>query len=237
MPREPRDFQAQLLAWQEIHELPDGWPGNRLLALLVRLEVDGVAESEAADLALLALQDLAPDEAADRVLEVIFGDTMRGGVRRNLAHDLTGVRPWEEFADLSRQAGIFEAVVLLQKAFPRDYDRPDAVAVDLSLTTTSERGNAWLDAPTVDPALLARIIAAGLDPRATLLRLFSASLAGPRFPEAAWILWRVERQPGPGPDRRFRLVSSPQWFAPLQGLETWTAKAWPDELAPADQPS
>ena len=118
MAKEPREFQAQLLSWIEIHELPDGWTPRQLLSLLVGMDVDGVSENDALEMTILALQDLEPDEASDRVLEAVFGETMRPGVRRNLAHDLTEERPWEEFADISQQKGIFNAVVLLQQAFP-----------------------------------------------------------------------------------------------------------------------
>lgn len=220
---EPRGFQAQLLDWTEVHELPGGWPLPRLQALLERLEVDDVPESEALDMALMALQDLEPEDAADHVLHVQFGDTMRAGVQQNLAHELGDDRPWEEFADLAHQAGIFNAVVLLQQAFPRSFGKPDAVAIDVSLTTRSDTGRAWLEAPTVDAALLLRILAAGMDDRAILRRLFQESLDGPRFPEAPGLLWHVAREAD-----TFHLLSSHQWFDALEDAGEWTVEAWPD---------
>ena len=229
MSKEPREFQVQLQDKKQIHELPDGWPPSRLLTLLALLEVEGVSEEEALEMALLVLQDSPPDEAADKVLEVVFGGTMRPGIRRNLAHDLNEERPWEDFADLAQQAGIFNAVVLLQRAFPREFDKPDAVSITVSLTTASERGKAWLDAPTPDPALLLRILAAGMDDRAVLHRLFGDALKGPSFPEAGSILWRVARLGASDPAREFTLISSHQWFDPLKNQESWTAKVWPDE--------
>jgi hypothetical protein len=153
MAREAREFQAQLLAWTQIHELPSGWPPSQLLSLLTNLEVDGVTENDALEMTLMALQDREPEEAADRVLEAVFGDTMRPGVRQSLSHELNEDRPWEDFADISQQAGIFNAVVLLQRAFPSEFDKPDALSVVVSLETASESGLAWLDAPTPDPAL------------------------------------------------------------------------------------
>lgn len=74
MNKEAREFQVRMLDWKEIHELPGVWTPERLLALLAGLEVDGVAEDDALEMTLLALQDLEPDEAADRVLEAVFGD-------------------------------------------------------------------------------------------------------------------------------------------------------------------
>ncbi len=162
---------------------------------------------------------------------MVFGDAMRSGVRRNLAHDLPEDRPWEEFADLAQQVGIFNAVVLLQQAFPRNYGKPDAVAISVNVATASARGLAWLDAPTPDPALLLRILAAGMDDRAVLRRLFHDSLSGTQFPEAAAILWHVVREPATATDRVFRMVASHQWFDPLEDREGWTATAWEDAVA------
>jgi hypothetical protein len=228
MAKEILEFQAQLLGWKQIHELPDGWPPGLLLSLLTNLEVDGVTEDDALEMTLMALQDREPDEAADRVMETIFGDAMRPGIRKNLAHDLTEDRPWEDFADISQQVGIFNAVVLLQQAFPHQFGRPDAVSVVVRLDTTSEMGKGWLDALTPDPALLLRILAEGMDDRAVLRRLFDEALRETSFVEAGAILWQVSRHVGAAGAREFELISSHQWFDPLKNLETWIAKAWPD---------
>lgn len=234
MSKETREFQAELLSWKEIHELPGGWPPARLLALLARLEVDEVSEDDALEMAVLALQDLETDEAADRVLEVVFGDTMRHGVMQNLAHELTEDQPWEDFADIRHQKGILNAIVLLQQAFPRDYDRPDAVSVRVRLHTDSARGIAWLDEPDPDPALLLRILAGGMDNRAMLKRLFEDSLKGTDFPEADGIIWQLARHPEAEPAREFTLVSSHQWFDPLKDLADWTTQAWIDAPEPGE---
>ena len=193
MTKEAREFQARLLSWKEIHELPDGWSPTRLLSLLDSLEVGDVPEAEALEMTLLALQDLEPDEAAERVLDAVFGEAMRPGVKRNLSHELNEDRPWENFADISRHKGIFNAVVLLQQAFPREFDRPDAVAVSIQLDTESERGKAWLGASNLDPAFLLRVLAAGMEDRAVLNRLFGEALAGHSFAEAGDILWHASR--------------------------------------------
>jgi len=174
------------------------------------------------------LQDLEPDEAADRVLETVFGDRMRPGVMQNLAHELTEERPWEEFADINHQAGIFNAVVLLQQAFTREFDKPDAVSVDVRVETASATGLAWLDAPAPDPALLLRILAGGMDDRAVLRRLFGESLKGTIFPEAGAILWHTSRLAANESVREFSLISSHQWFDPLKDMEDWTSIAWID---------
>ena len=235
MNKETREFQAHLVEWKEIHELPGGWPPSRLLSLLTSLEMDGVSPDDAPEMALMALQDHEPDEAADFVLEAVFGETMRPGVRRNLAHDLTEERPWEDFADITQQVGIFNAVVLLQRAFPREYDKPDAVSATVRLDTASEKGQGWLDAPVPDPGLLIRILAGGMNDHAVLLRLFDEALQGASFPEAGSILWNVSRPQGAESAREFLLISSHQWLDPLKDAKDWTASAWPDEVGQPEE--
>jgi hypothetical protein len=74
MSKEP-EFHARVLNWKEIHDLPDGWPPEKLLSLLETLEVDGVSENDALEMTLLALQDLEIDEAAEHVLQTVFGES------------------------------------------------------------------------------------------------------------------------------------------------------------------
>ena len=223
MAKDIREFEVEMTGWAEVHELPGGWSGKQFMSLLERLDVDGVEAGDAAEMAMLALQDLEPDEAAGVVLETVFGDTMRPGVRQNLAHDLTEERPWEDFADLNHQAGIFDAVVLLQRTFPRHYDKPDAVSLVLRIDTTSQKGREWLGAPAVDPALLIRILAEGMDDRAVLRRLFGESIRGQSFTEAADIIWRVSKESGRGrgvrvqPDFQSPVVRSAQGCSNLGG--------------------
>jgi len=221
--KQAREFQVELVDWKEIHELPDAWSSAQLAELLNVLEIEGVAESEALEMALMGLQDLEVEDAADRVLQVEFAERMRAGVRQNLAHDLGEERAWEESPDLAHQSGIFNAVVLLQQAFPKEFDRPDASSIRVRIATQSEQARGWLDAPTPDPALLLRILAGGMEDRAILRRLFQESLAGTQFPEAGLILWRVSRVDGD-----FEIISSHQWLKSLEDAESWSVEAWPD---------
>ncbi|NNE08581.1 MAG: hypothetical protein HKN20_08470 [Gemmatimonadetes bacterium] len=233
--REGREFQVECVHWAQVRALPSGWTPARLMPLLDSLEVEGVEESDALEMTLMALQDRDLDEAADCVLQAVFGDTMRRGVRENLSHEIQEDRPWEDFAELSQQAGIFDAVVLLQQAFPLRIAKPGAVSITVRVQTASGAGRSWLDADTVDAALLLRILAAGMDDRAMLRRVFDDALAGSRFPEAGGILWHVSRGPSEGTACEFTIVSSHPWFDPLEDTESWTAQAWPDAPTRAEE--
>ncbi len=230
MPREA--FQLRIDQWAEIHSLPDSWPTAALRDVLRLADFDdAVADDDVAEMAVMALQDLPPREASELVLEVLFGDAMSAGVRQNLSDDLGDDRPWEHYAGVSRQAGIFEAVVLLQRAFPRSFGVPDALRLRVEVQAKGEDGCAWLRSGP-RPALLLRLFASGMEGGAILRRLYESELAGDRFPDANGILWRideVERSEVLQPTTCvYDVYSSCQWLAPLEGHEPWQAAGWPD---------
>ncbi len=227
--RHSHTFELRLLGWSEVHELPGNWPSKQLATLLEHLEVEDVTESDALDMALMALQDLDADDAADLVMQTVFED-MSAGVRQNLIHDLEDDRPWDGVADLSRQHGILSAVTLLQKAFPTRFGKPDFACVEISVQAKDAQGEQWLS-EDIDPALLLRLLAADMDDRAVLRRLFSVALEGDSFPDADNILWQIERRSAAGVSPFEAVIhSSLRWFEPLKQADSWTATGWPDSL-------
>jgi hypothetical protein len=120
-------FDVDVDDWQEIHSLSDTWNLPELRALLEEAEFDdAVADADVEDMTLMALQDLGMREASDLVLRSVFGARMSSGVRQNLISELEEDRPWEQFADVEKQADIFRAVILLQKSVPNAFGTPDA---------------------------------------------------------------------------------------------------------------
>ncbi len=237
MPRET--FLLRIEDWAEVHELPGSWPPERLREILRRVEFDDpVADADVLEMVQMALQDLQPRPAAELVLEVVFGDRMSSGVRQNLVDDLEDDRPWEQFARVDKQAGIFEAMVLLQKAFPRRYGIPDAVRVHLHLQATDAATGAWLRAGP-PAALLVRLLAGGMPQDAMLNRLYAEELKSEHFPDATHILWRISAVDGSGPEEAAThtcdVYSSWQWLAPLEHVSAWEAAGHPDgDSVPAD---
>lgn len=217
------EFLVRVVDWAEVHQLPGSWPADRLRQILQRLEFDDpVTDGELPDMVLMALQDLEPRGAAETVLDVVFGDQMRSGVRQNLADDLEDDRPWEQFARVDKQAGIFEAMVLLQRAFPTHYGTPDAVRLRLEIQAADRNARALRGDPSA--ALVVRLLAAGMPGDAMLNRLYAEELASGSFPDAAAILWLLE--PGPrtrSSERVCDICSSWQWLAPLEHASAWEA--------------
>ena len=214
-------FTIEVLEFEEVHTLPGTWTSERyrqLLELFDFDDADSIPDAELPDMAAMAGQDAGLREASDRVLSFVFGERMSAGVRQNLVDDLTDDRPWEQFADLDRQAGIFEAVEFLQKAFPAEFGIPDAARARVRLTAKGKHEIKWLrDGPS--PSLCVRLVAAAMDESATLRRLYAEQLDGSAFPEAAAILWLVSNRSEEQDDTtlccEMDVFSSLQWFGPL----------------------
>lgn len=224
-------FDLRILDRVEVHALPDSWPIAALREVLRLADFDDVVSDEdAADMAAMSLQDLGERKASELVLEVVFGAAMSPGVRQNLWDDLQDDRPWEQFAHVDQQAGLFEAIVLLHRAFPRSFGNPDALRLRVEVSPVDSEARALLRQPP-SPAFMLRLLAGGMDPSAVLKRLYEDDLAGDRFPDAAGILWRIEPAPPadpPGAAHVFDIYSSCQWLAPLEDRERWQASGWAD---------
>jgi hypothetical protein len=227
-------FQIQIDDWKEIHALPDSWGIDELRLVLEAAEFDDqVADEDVEDMTLMALQDLDLQEACDLVLQQVFGSRLSAGVRQNLISELEEERPWEQFADVDKQAGIFRAVTLLHKAFPNAFGTPDAVRLRMTVTAESTEGRESLE--SLDASLILRLAAGGMDENAVLKRLFEDELAGKRFDAAEHILWQtrllapVERSVPAS--AVIELVSSHQWFDALEHAQAWRCSAGPDTRA------
>ena len=232
-------LEAEVLAYHEIHELPGDWAPEALRSLLADLEVetDDVAAADLLDLALMAVGDLDPHEAGVAVLRTVFGERMSAGVRSNLASDLQEDRPWEEFADLSCQSGIFTATVLLQKALPKLYGVPDASRAEIALrATTAEDAELVAKLPS---SQLLRALAPGLGTHSIVTRLFEDGLRGGPFPEAESILWRREPHRVPDDPRLTSLtvIGAHCFLAGLKDAEPWRVALDLNPEAPGGRPA
>ncbi|MBT8061724.1 MAG: hypothetical protein KJO85_03515, partial [Gammaproteobacteria bacterium] len=110
----PSTYEVGIQSLEEVHSLPGIWSNEALRELLVLADMDDIGQvedSELLEITIMALQDLGNQKAAELVLEAVFGESMRAGVRQNLVDDLQQDEPWEDFAEVSKQRGLFIAVV------------------------------------------------------------------------------------------------------------------------------
>jgi hypothetical protein len=201
-------FLVSILSTDEIHALPGTWGAESLRRLLLLADADDIGEIAAEDLeeiCLMSLQDLGNQKAGEIVLETVFGDSMRPGVRQNLVADLQEDQPWNDFAEVSQQRGIFEAVCLLHKAFPTRYGTPDAIKLTISIRSPSDSGLALVD--SMQPAWLLRLLACGLSDDNIVHRLYGDELKKGECPEAAGHVWDAVSVDAPGNDDRTRVIA------------------------------
>ncbi len=219
---------------EKVRDMPETWSEAEYHTLLDALEVDGTTDlggSDLEEMLLMALQDLDPEDAADAVLAVKIGDALTRGARQNIVQDfLDEQRPWEEAADISLHARIFEAAVLLQKALPKRFARPDIMRLTMRLTAENPRADALLQ-QTPLPAFVARILADGMGEDSTLERLFDDSLESSSFPDAAGIIWRAgfsDHDAGPPAAATLTVYSSALWLGSMEDVGTFESNAHND---------
>jgi len=228
----PSTFEVTIESLEEVHSLPGIWSNEALRELLVLADMDDIGQvedSELLDMAIMALQDLGNQKAAELVLEAVFGQSMRAGVRQNLVDDLQQDEPWEDFAEVSKQRGLFVAVVLLEKAFPNRYATPDALRMRFAIRGVSK--NAPEELRASDPAWLMRLLAQGMSGDDVLNRLYEEELADGPFSDAAGIIWYFEALGDEGGDdnqpastgKRFVIIAPNMWLDPLKKGQVFRA--------------
>ncbi len=216
-------FECLVVQLKAAYDMPGWWSDNIFRQILQQVEYDEIAEIDPADLrdmAVMALQDIKPEQGAEAVLAVLAGDLSRG-VRQNLAHEMKESRIWEEFANPAAHAAIFATAVLLHEAFPKVYPRPEIARLTLQVTASNAAAAGLLSLPT--PSLAARLAAAGMVEHSTLRRMYAASLAAGSFPEAAAIIWQVREHRVSPEAAEWEIYSSWYWLRPLQFVREFTA--------------
>jgi len=207
-------YQVTVLSVSEVHELTGSWEIESLRSLLELAEVDelgDIADADLLEMSLMVLQDMGNQKAGELVLETVFGDSMRPGVRQNLVDDLQENEPWNDFAEVSQQRGIFVAVCLLHKAFPTRYGTPDALELRVKIQSLTKSAAAALDTPQA--AWLIRLLAGGMSEHAIVHRLYSAELRSGEFKDAAGLIWDCEPVDEPASmdnSRTFDITASAQ---------------------------
>ncbi|XOV89010.1 MAG: hypothetical protein ACFHX7_03765 [Pseudomonadota bacterium] len=216
-------FHVQITDWSEVRELPGSWPEEKLRQVMQLADYDEPVEDvDLADMTLMVLQDMGVRPATELVLALVFGRSMSPGVRQNIVDDLQeDDAPWESHSVIWQQAGIFEAVVLLQRAFPTRFSTPRALRVGLNIKPVEPLGQQRLEA---EPGtVIVRLVGAALDPNATLNRVYGDEMLLPGFKRADEVLWQIEVD-GPADQKVYRVYSSGQWLGGLEDHAPWRAR-------------
>lgn len=225
-------FQVSVHDLTSLSELEGAWTPQTYRALLQSLgfgQAKETPDNELKDMVLMSLEDLAPAEAAEALLEYQFPEELNRGQRQNLSHQMVSEKLWEEYSDLSLHEGFFNLASLLNLAFPSDCPKPDAIKVLLKVAAGNEDSEKILGGPLKE-AFLVRLAADGMKSRAILHRLFDEQLQGEHFPEAEFIIWNSHSQPSDGKTVDITITSSGHWFDDLRNTQNYESTAHPDEV-------
>jgi hypothetical protein len=225
------NFSVLVKQFQVLEEIDGAWHHDDFIALLDAMDYGDTSDLAAADareMCLLSLQELEPEAAAGLLLKYRCGSRLNAGQIQNIANEMPEEKMWEEYADMSLHEQMFAVGSLLFQAFPRVFPEPDAVQVDLQVTSLSDAGRGLLEV-ALSEACVVRLLAAGMDEHAVLHRLFEDQLRGKRFPEADTIVWIVRQTDGEDSTAALSVISSGYWLDSLRETRSYECNAYPDE--------
>ena len=208
-------FTCNIHTYDVINALPDTWSPEDYRGLLTLLdfdEADSVVDEELSDMTCMAMNDLEPLEAAERVLTARMSTVLNPGQIKNCSQELREEPLWEEYPEPAAHRLLFVCQDLLSRAFPGLFSVPEAVALTIEIVNTA---GVKIESP-VPRELILKILAQGMDDHAILTRMYDEKLAasGP-FREADWIVWDSETEKVDGPRATVSLVSSVYWMRGL----------------------
>ena len=224
------EFNVEVLDFRDLKEIQGAWSSADFISMLEVMEfgaTDGMSDAEVREMALLALQDLEPVDAAELVLTQHLGDRLKSGQIQNAANEMLEEKLWEEYADLSLHEAMFNVASVLYAAFPAVFPKPDAIHVTLAVTAANEDAQEVLADP-LNESLVVRLLADGMEDNSVLNRLFEEQLKGKSFPEADKIVWILEVDSSNAPIITMQVTSSGCWLDPLRDTKSYSSSAYFD---------
>lgn len=224
-------YKVRVLEMKEIKQMPEGWTKDQYIELLKFLEADdpeAIPRDELRDMAGMALIDFEPEEAAEKLLEFRFGDSLNAGQRENIAVDARRQALWERYSDVAFHREMFNVGDLLHLAFPKKFREPNAARIKLEVKALNPDSTEALQ--NADSAFAARMLAHGMDEHNTMIRLYGDKIEGDSFPEAESIIWRLDHPDSNENHETATLViyTSWNWVEELKGVEEYDSTAYID---------
>lgn len=224
-------FNVEVLKFSTIQELPGAWSNEDYKALLEVTEfgdTSEIPENELKEMALMAITDNEPDEAAKIILEYIFKDRLTDGQKDNLSHEMIDEKIWEEYADLSMHEEFFNAGQFLYKAYNGKFPNPDAVQFQVKVIGKNSHDLELFDQDT--EATLLRLLVNGMPDNTLIKRLFNEKIEGEDFDEAKDIIWQLKKIDSDTTSVTFEAISSNYWFHDLKFVESFEGETRVDTL-------
>lgn len=214
-------------------EIPGDWKTrdyDEILSLTDNGEVDDLNEEEVKGMALLSLQEMEKNEAAELLINYVFPDgALTPGQIQNASHEMEDEKLWEEYPEPAMHRKFFRVASLLYRAYNGGFPKTDARRLTVHVTPLGYTDAKLMAAPT--PAFVARLLAAGMDGHALLHRLYEEELNGEHFPAAANLIWSVKSTANGDGSYQFDVLSSDYWLEAYQPAADYECEAYPDTVA------
>lgn len=220
-----------MLEMTEVHEIPEAWNTKNFLSLLELIDFEGansIPEEELKEMTAMALSDLEPNQAAEVLLELKFGDRLSKGQRSNLAEELKDDRLWEEYAEISFHKELFNISCMLNWAFPKVFSVPDIVKLRLSIVSENSDSAKNLENPS--KSFIARLLNDGMDEHNIMFRLFDDKLISNAFPVSEHIIWEFFETgfSAENHSNELTIYTSLNWIDELKGIKNYKSTAYSD---------
>jgi hypothetical protein len=224
-------FKVTLQKSSLLNEIPGDWSTrdyDQLLELVDYGETDDLDEQEIEGMALISLSDLEKNEAAELLMEYVFPeDTLSSGQIQNASYEMEDEKLWEEYPDPAQHRRFFRVASLLYRAFKGGFPKPVARKLSIDVVPGREM-EGLMSKPS--PAFVARLLAAGMDERALLNRLYGEELKSQHFPAAANIIWSAKSTANGDGSYRLDVLSSDYWLEDYTPAAAYECTAHPDTV-------
>lgn len=223
-------YTVEVLKSEPLTEIPGHWTTKDYANLLDEMEygdTSDLTDEEIRGMAMMYLSDLEKDEAAELLMNYVFTEEeLNEGQVQNASHEMEDEVLWEEYPDPLLHRGFFRVGSLLYAAFNGGFPKPDARRLKLKVKAGTEDSRNALIKP--GSAFIARLLAAGLDERALLHRLYENELKGDRFPNAPGIIWSAKSTPATDGAYELTVISSDYWLKNFRVGHVFQATAHAD---------
>ncbi len=217
-------YSVEILNFDTIDVLPNAWNDQKYTDVLNALDFGDTATlkpSELKEMAMLALTDNEPNEAAKVLLDYIFDDRLNEGQKDNLSHEMIDEKMWEEYAEIAMHEEFFNIGQLLYQSYNGKFPHPEAAQFQLKISAKKKSDLEIFDTDTETNIM--RIATQGMPPNTLIKRLYKDELEGEDFEEAQNIIWQLKEITKEENSMTFEVISSMYWFHDLKFVKGFEA--------------
>ena len=217
-------YTVEILDFDTIDTLPNAWDNQNykdILGLLDFGDISTLKPSELKEMAMLALTDREPNDAAKVLLDYIFEERLNEGQKDNLSHEMLNEKMWEEYAEIAMHEEFFNIGQLLYQAYNGKFPHPEAAQFQLKVSAKKKADLAIFDTQTETNIL--RLATQGMPPNTLINRLYKEELENANLEESENIIWQLKELTNEENFVTFNIISSMYWFHDLKFVNRFDA--------------